>query len=239
MCNCELEITDLTYRILGERLLTEFDSKKLVDWAVELMKRGFETESIVILAGLDYETTEVREEYFNQCLTELNFQNDKSNDELIGYYATHIAHEVIKEKIRPTNALSIMQFIVGATDYSSRFIQFYELGEDYSYLKYDGGSIYNSGLTEENIDGYIIREFELFLELEELNLKESDYKKTLCTICGTHAEAILISKYQFKRPFKYQQWTCSNCKSSEILHFSSQEGKTRMIEQIKNTQHLI
>ena len=55
---------ELTLEILAERALTQFDSKKLVDWAVKVLELGYESENLFVLAGLDNDPTEERENYF-------------------------------------------------------------------------------------------------------------------------------------------------------------------------------
>tara|TARA_R110002049_G_scaffold207188_1_gene377668 strand:- start:50025 stop:50204 length:180 start_codon:yes stop_codon:yes gene_type:complete len=58
------------------------------------------------------------------------------------------------------DGLTIMQDIVRSTDYSKKYVQFYEIDEDLDYLKYDNHTIFNSGLTLKNVDSFILREFE-------------------------------------------------------------------------------
>ncbi len=64
-----MNVKEETYKLLAQRLLTYFDSKKFVDWAMILLQNGYESESLIILAGLDNDTTEVREKYFWQTIT--------------------------------------------------------------------------------------------------------------------------------------------------------------------------
>ena len=68
----KMNIQDETYKILGQRLLDEFDSIKMVEWAVDAIKMGYDSESLIILAGLDFESTEERENYFWKSVKELN-----------------------------------------------------------------------------------------------------------------------------------------------------------------------
>ncbi len=51
-------LDNLTLEILAERCLTHFDSKKLVDWAVQVLQLGYESDNLFVLAGLDYDTTD-------------------------------------------------------------------------------------------------------------------------------------------------------------------------------------
>jgi hypothetical protein len=39
-----MTVEELTLEVLAEKLLTQFDSKKLVEWAVNVLKLGCESE---------------------------------------------------------------------------------------------------------------------------------------------------------------------------------------------------
>jgi hypothetical protein len=66
-----MTLQELTLNILAERALTQFDSKKLVDWSVQVLELGFENKNLYILAGLDFDSTEEREKYFWESLKDL------------------------------------------------------------------------------------------------------------------------------------------------------------------------
>jgi len=48
-----MTVAELTLEVLAEKLLTQSDSKKLVEWAVSALQLGCESENLIILAGLD------------------------------------------------------------------------------------------------------------------------------------------------------------------------------------------
>ena len=72
-----MDASQLTYQILGQKLLSRFDSKILVDWALTLMQNGFHSDNLVILAGLDNSDTVEREKYFWKSISDLNIRIDK------------------------------------------------------------------------------------------------------------------------------------------------------------------
>ncbi len=162
-----MNVQEETYKILAQRLFLYFDSKKLVDWAVMMLENNYESESLIILAGLDSDSTEEREKYFWKSLGELDLDVNKEDIELIDNYAIYIAESVVNGKISPKDGLSIMQNIIQSSDYSEKYFKFYEINEDLDYLKYDNNTIFNNDLSLENLDSYIIKEFELFLEVEK------------------------------------------------------------------------
>ncbi|QCK16105.1 hypothetical protein [Mangrovivirga cuniculi] len=218
-------VQEETYKILAQRVLSHFDSKKLIDWAIMLMGKGFDSESLIILAGLDSDTTEEREQYFWQTIDELGFDINRTDFELIENYAVYVAESVVNKKIAPMDGLTIMQDIVRSTDYSKKYVQFYEIDEDLDYLKYDNHTIFNSGLTLKNADSFIIREFELFLETEKYNIDDKTRELAYCKHCDKIEKPKLKNIKNWIGKVKYQTWVCGLCESKDILHFSSQKGK--------------
>lgn len=227
-----------TYKLLAQRLFSYFDSKKLVDWAVIMLENGYDSESLIILAGLDSDSTVLREQYFWQAIEELKLDKSKSDIELIDDYAVYIAESVLCKKIDPKNGLLIMQEIVRATDYSNRYIPFYQLDEDLEYLKYDNRTIFNSGLSIENAETFIIKEFELFLDAKKLKIDNTLCESAYCNKCGLIKKPKVKNKRNIFGFVKNQYWVCSNCDSKDILHFRDQKGREMIIRKITIDQSL-
>jgi hypothetical protein len=228
-------IKDETNLLLAQRALQNFDSFKLIEWAISLMTKGIESESLIILAGLDSESTQEREKYFWKAIEELELNTKKSDSELIRDYAIYIAESVINKKITPSDGLTIMQDIVFSADYSYRYIQFYELKEDFDYLNHDNSTVYNSGLTLKNADRFITKEFELFLKAEKFNIDDEVRNLAYCNTCGQIAKPRLKPKRNLIGKVKYKFFVCGLCKSEDILAFSNQKGKEIIINRINAT----
>lgn len=218
-------VQEETYKILAQRVLSHSDSKKLIDWAIILMGKGFDSESLIILAGLDSDTTEEREQYFWQAIDELGLDINRTDFELIENYAIYVAESVLNKKIAPRDGLTIMQDVVRSTDYSKKYVQFYEIDEDLDYLKFDNHTIFNSGLTLKNADRFITREFELFLETEKYKIDDKTRELAYCKSCDKVEKPKLKNIRNWIGKVKYQTWVCGLCESKSILHFSSQKGK--------------
>lgn len=229
-----MNIQEETYIILGQRLLSGFDSKMLVDWAVRLLVSGHESESLIILAGLDSESTEEREKYFWNSIAELDIKITLTDSELVEYFVQRVADDVVKGNRKTSSGLDIMRDVLAWSGYDSKYLQFLELEEDVDYLENYGSIIFNSGLNKRNKEQFIKDEFDLFLEIQRLKIDEETKQNAICKRCDTIAKPILKTKYQFKRPNKYQIWICGNCGSERIEHFSTQTGKRKIIDRIKN-----
>lgn len=226
-----IDTTKFTYQLLGQRLLTWYDSKILVDWALKLLENGFDTESLEILAGLDKDDTELREKYFWKAIKELNINIDKQEIDLINFYVDNLVEEVISGSVTSKFGLKMMCEVVRKTDYTEKFMQFYMLDEDIDYLDYSGNSLIVYGLTKENTDQYILNEFKIFKKLQGGDYSQY-YNKAICNNCGKIMTPKFITKYQFKRPFSFQVTVCDFCNSLDIDSFSTQKGKVKIIEQL-------
>lgn len=228
-----MTVDELTLEILAERALSQFDSKRLVEWSINVLQLGYESENLYVLAGLDFDSTEEREEYFWKSIEDLKVDIERTNDELIDKYALTIATKVIEKKISIDYAFSQMLKIVSASDYDSRYIAFYEIDEDLDYLKYDNSVLFNSGLSLSNYKDYILEEFKIFLEMERLKIPKDGRNKSYCENCKNLTVPMSKNKYSFKKPHKHIMWCCSLCGSEKLLFNSNHTVKRIIIDKYK------
>lgn len=226
-----MDASKLTYKILGQKLLSWYDSKVLVDWAMTLMQNGLDSDNLQILAGLDHTDTEEREKYFWKAVKDLNINIDKTEIELIDFYVGSLVDEVLAGNIPPKFALKQMCEVARNTNYSPKYMRFYMLDDEIDSIEYDGHAIFTNGLTKKNANEYILNEFKLFKKI--LTADYSDYyDKAICNDCKQIMTPKAVKKYQLKRPFSYQTWACEYCKSKNIDTFSSKTGKKKIINRL-------
>jgi len=231
-----VNIENKTNILLGEKLSTDFDSKKLVDWAVDLLQNNYDTESLCILAGLDHESTEVREKYFQESLKELKIEINKTDSELIDEYIIHIAKEVINDRIDPVKAVSIIYNIVVYKDYFSDYNEFFDLSEDLLNLEYDGRTIFNFGLTNSNKEKYIKEEFSLLLKFKELGVDQDIRIKYICDRCKKIIETKQKRVFPFIKKRYFPVLVCKQCGSKEIYQIRSREGKVLYLKSLESNK---
>lgn len=229
----QMTLEELTLNILAERLITVFDSKKLVSWAVKVMLLGYESEKLYVLAGLDFASTEEREKYFFESLEDLNFEVKKNEDKLIEQYAITIAKKAVENVVDLDYAFEKMLKIVSASEYDQKYISFFEIDEDLDCLRYNNSVLFNSRLTLENAEGFILEEFKIFLDMENLKIPIEERKKSYCENCFKLNIPITKFKYQFKKPFKYMVWSCGICGSTKLKFNSNHEVKRLIIKEYK------
>lgn len=226
-----MDASKLTYRILGHKLLSGYESKILVEWAITLLQNGFDGDNLSILAGLDNSDTEEREKYFWKSVKDLNINIDKKDLDLIDVYVDNLVDDVLSGNVPPRFALKQMFEVARKTDYNRKYMDFYMLDDEIDSIEYDGYAIFTNGLNKKNVDEYILNEFKLFKKV--LNGDYTDYyDKSICNDCKQIMTPKLVTNYQLKKPFSYQTLVCENCRSQNIESFSSQTGKEKIINSL-------
>jgi hypothetical protein len=149
--------------LLAENLLSNTNSRKYVDWAVEIMEKGYESESLFILAGLDNDDSETREKYFNKATKELGFKTDFEKTYLLNVLAKNVAEKVLEKQITPSKGLIIFEEIIRESNFDKKYLAFFDLDEDLDMLNYKNSDRINPGMKREDKDKFICEEFNNFL----------------------------------------------------------------------------
>lgn len=221
---------DLTYELLGKRIIHNVDSKKLVSWAVDILQLGFESENLFILAGLDNEDPEIREKYFFESIKDLNISLDKTDEELIDIYAERITTKVLNGEIEVEDGFKEMCVIASATSYDEKYLNFYMIEEDLDYLKYTTNVLYLGDLSLENSENYILEEFQIFQKMRSINIPKSEFEKYYCEQCDRLVSSKTKSKFRLTKPFKYEVLFCENCGSENLKYPQEQKTRKKLIE---------
>ena len=169
----EIEI----YQIISQRLLDEFDSIKMVKWAVDKLNSKYNSESLQILAGLDLESTEERENYFWNSVKELGFDIKEETSDLS--YGKYIAKLVLNNELSSDQGLKEMTKIYNSNKSKNKmkFFHFNEIDLELSCMEHIGLPIgVKPKIPFGNMDDFLKKEFELFLKNDELGI-EREYKE--------------------------------------------------------------
>lgn len=149
--------------LLAENLISNTDSRKYVDWAVEIIGKGYKSESLFILAGLDNDDSETREKYFNKATKELGFKINFEKTYLLNILSKNVAEKVLENQITPSKGLRIFEEIIRMSDYDKKYLAFFDLDEDLDMLNYKNSDRINPGMKREDKDKFIYEEFSKFL----------------------------------------------------------------------------
>lgn len=214
--------------LLAERLISGFiDGEKCIEWAISLMERGYESDNLHILAGLDINDGMSIEHYFERLIDDLQLEQRRSENKLFCIYTSNIAHQVVDGKISPRKGLSVMEDIRIRTwnsDFSINLYQFTYLEEDILLLgEYQ---LFYNGLTKDNVDEVIIQEMKMFLFTQEKCL--GDIKNLIyCNRCKSFSQ---IEYREVGWIIKKGDWYCKECRSKDFLAWNNIQDRKQILK---------
>lgn len=224
--------------LLASRLLSGFfDGQKCIDWTVSLMQRGYESDNLYILAGLDSDDGRGIEHYLEKLIDDLGLTQHRDAEELFQIYVSDIASQVLKKEIAPLKGLSIMEEIriqSFDSDYSTYTInQFSYLAEEISLLgEYQ---LFYIGLTEENIEEVIVDEMKMLLFAQSKDLNDIT-NLIYCEKCNDFSH----SKYKEKGwLLKKGRWHCEKCDSEKYLAWYNVTDRKQILKMIEGYEKTI
>ena len=141
-----------TSEILAYKVLNRDIDEKWIDWAVDMLIVGYDTENLVILAGESkpYNQFELQS-LTDNVFAELNI--DYSNKEkIIKDYARYLIDKALKGEIDSFKVLSILKSICIELDYARYLYDFYSLYFAKDDLLNSDIQMYWEGADKNNID---------------------------------------------------------------------------------------
>lgn len=143
-----------TYKILAHTAVPDFNYSDAVDWAVEMMMLGHETENLLILSSLTkpvnyFETVR----YLNAAISELGLSLALGKDGIISYSRYYII-QIAKGLNMKQNLEKICKFAIDI-DYESSIYDFCKLSWAWGDLEWpdnNGMQWYWEGATKDNIE---------------------------------------------------------------------------------------
>ncbi len=165
-----MELPINTIEILAFKVLNRNIDKTWIDWAVDMLMAGFDTESLVILAGESepynqFELQRLTDKVFNEL--NLNYSDKKQIVEDYNYY---LIDGALNNKFDSFKVLGILKDICIELDYDKTLYNFYSLYFAKDDLMDSGFQWYWKGATIENIDN-IITEYMVKWRSDYLNRK--------------------------------------------------------------------
>ncbi|MEJ2466355.1 MAG: hypothetical protein P8045_11735 [Candidatus Thiodiazotropha sp.] len=216
-------------------------STDYIAWATEILKRGEDSESLAILAGLDLDgdpdASDVNR-YFNRSLDELGLRLPTRERALLDY-ARYLCREIVLGRIAPVNGLKRLDGLYPASGYTRLYSIWDGLSEDLSFLKEEGRCYFNSGLGSHNIESYLRGVAEQFLVLTSYALPDNFFDLSVCPRCGyigLPGSAKVRDPHFEQRPFPrlhgpMQQVTaCANCGAIHPLGMIDYKARQRYLD---------
>lgn len=155
---------DSTIEILIWKHFGESVNENWIQWAVDMMMAGFDTEHLVELAGIDkpynqFELAELTDKVFDEL--GLDF---KDEDKVVIGYATFVVKQVVLGKRDLLKSLKQLSKLCIDTDYNQIIYDFYLLYYAKEDLRYSEMQWYWDGADRENIDQICLDRFRKWIE---------------------------------------------------------------------------
>lgn len=232
--------------ILIKQLIEDVKASDYIDCGIKLLQNGYETDEILILAGLSYkERTFDAAEWFEKSLDSLKFKVP-TNDELFTEYVRSIANDIISDSIPAQDGLHLLTGLLWKCfdlnlDTEVDLSDFDTLEDSIMMLNNNDPdcTYFYSELRKDNIDEIIKDEAKLFLKSFLCNIPSEAFQTVYCNDCGVRAIPVRVFEKQnklqrlFKRPQKYSKTICSNCSSTDLTYVSSIEGRNRFYAELE------
>ncbi|RYE32519.1 MAG: hypothetical protein EOP48_31025 [Sphingobacteriales bacterium] len=158
------QVSELTYQVVAYTEVPIFDTNVCVDWAFDMVSLGFDTPSVLMLAGLDKPTNYFQTiEYLKVALRELNIE-PKFGDEAVISYSSYFIAQIVKGQNIKENLKEVYKFCQ-AKDYEGLIYDFYLLYWAWDDLDYGQDTQpYLDGATKDNIEAIVINTAEWWLK---------------------------------------------------------------------------
>jgi len=163
--------TTSTYEILALKALNRDIDKTWTDWALEMLRQGHDTESLVILAGESFPNNQFElQQLTDKVLSELNLDySDK--DHAVKNYASYLIDRVLKNELSTLPVLEILKDICIELNHKKDLFQFYTLYYAKDDLMNSEVQWYIDGADRNNIDKIITDYFKKWLADNPLDIK--------------------------------------------------------------------
>jgi hypothetical protein len=147
--------SELTSQILAYKELTDFDINISIDWALDMLKLGHDTPSLLILAGLSKPTNFFETEaYLISALKELDIQIPERDEAIYQYCKSFINKIALSENVK--NNLHQLYRLAKTQPDDKRIFDFYLLYWAWGDLDYNPTyQHYWEGATLNNIESIV------------------------------------------------------------------------------------
>ncbi|GAA4380933.1 hypothetical protein [Hymenobacter koreensis] len=158
------EISELTYQVVAYTEVPNFDTDICVDWAFDMVFLGFDTPTLLVLAGLDKPTNYFQTiEYLKAALRELKIKQ-KFGDEAVISYSSFFIAQIAKEQNIKENLKQVYNFCQ-AKNYEGLIYDFYLLYWAWGDLDYGQEMQHHwDGATNDNIEAIVVDTAEQWLK---------------------------------------------------------------------------
>lgn len=148
-------ISDLTYKMVAYPDLENINGDECIQWAIEMLQLGYETPSLLIVAGLPKSPNQWElHSYLKAALTELGLQEKAGEAATLSYSAYHIIKIAERQEVKRN--LAMMYEFCLRRDYDKLIFDFYLLYWAWQDLDYETVQHYWEGANRNNIEQIVV-----------------------------------------------------------------------------------
>jgi hypothetical protein len=157
-------ISDLTYKVVAFSEIPDFNTDESVDWAFEMVELGYNTPSLLMLAGLTKPTNYFHAiEYLKAALQELNLEVKFGKEAIISYGSFYITKIAAGNEVKRN--LEEVYILNQSLDHEKTLYDFSTLHWAWGDLDYrDDYQYYWEGANKGNIKAIVIDSAKKWLE---------------------------------------------------------------------------
>jgi len=196
--------------IQSHKALEPFDYKIVVDWAIDLIREGKETDNILMLAAFSgpIEKWEISP-YVTAVLNDLGLEELECDDAIIAQ--THfLLLKILKDVDLRKNLITLSQVCIN-NDFDQRIMNFYLLCHAWDELEEIGANYYFKGADLDNIEEVLKNEARKWIEKyingkEEVETIQNEEKEKTLPTTMYKSNSWVSSKFKEKSNNKNSSW---------------------------------
>jgi hypothetical protein len=165
--NSLIQIVPITRLVLFQYKRLQSMTEEWKSWAWEMMEKGFQTPSIIQLAG---ESMNLNQFEFASLIESIlkELELEVTTDEAYYQYVLYMAHQVLDGVIPAEEGFKILTQLAIDTDYHNAFMEFYYLEDNADLLRNNYPGCYGDGnMREDNIEEWMHLYFEKVIKFNE------------------------------------------------------------------------
>lgn len=146
-----------TYLLLSKQIVKGYScSSDIIDWALLLMRNGYSSDNLYILAGLDVEDIWTIDNYFKKTIEDLDIDLNIEKQFLLDFYLIYYIKVAINNPSILDETIYLLTEVIYDTSYClNKHLDFFFLYDELEEL------------TDRNHEEYVMSEFKAFInELE-------------------------------------------------------------------------
>ena len=225
-----MDLPTTLLHLQARRQLPGFDGQELVDWAVAALVAGYETEHLVMLAGMDGYPAEEKWAYFYRSVAELELELPPADRTALYAYAIRLAEDVVAGRVTWRAGIGRIMEINGAAEHDERYSLFVELEDNLDSLE-KGYENYNvPGFTLGTAPEMIREAFSQFLAGETLGINPWQWGKVYCFTCGSVGAPAVKRDWLARLHLLPGKEVCGNCGSGDIAYFTDDTRRGNILD---------